>query len=89
MERDRPRDDQVVVTLVVGKAGGSKGPGREQLGIRLGDPARGLLQSLGVDIGAKPTQKVARRALDCLVIDLAGLTLARGASANASAETRG
>jgi hypothetical protein len=72
------RDDQLVVTLVVGKGGGSKGLGREQLGICLGDPARGLLQSLGVDIGAEPAQKVARRALDCLVVDLAGLDVGAG-----------
>jgi hypothetical protein len=78
VERDRPRDDQLVVTLIVGKGGGSKGLGREQLGIRLGDPARGLLESLGVDIGAKPPQKVARRALDCLVVDLAGHDVGAG-----------
>jgi hypothetical protein len=70
------RDDQLVVTLVVGKGGGSKGLGREQLGIRVGDPARRLFESPGVDIGAERAQKVARRALNCVVVDAAALGVA-------------
>ena len=85
-----PRDDQLVVALVVGKGGGSKGLGREQLGVRVGDPARRLLESLGVHIGAERAQKVASRALHRVVVDAAGLGVGRGAgSASASAETRG
>ena len=67
-----PRDDQLVVALVVGKGGRSKGPGREQLGVGVGDPARRLLESLGVHIGAERAQKVARRALHRVVVDRGG-----------------
>ena len=72
VERDRPRDDQLVVALVVGKGGGSKGR-REQLGVGVRDPARRLLESPGVNIGAERAQKVARRALHRLVVIAAGL----------------
>ena len=68
-----PRDDQLVVALVVGKGGRPKGLRREQLGVRVGDPARRLLESLGVDIGTEPAQKVASRALHRVVVDLSGL----------------
>ena len=75
MEWDRPRDDQLVVTLIVGKGGRSKGLGREQLGVGVGNSARRLLESLGVDIGPEPAQKVASRALHRVVVDLSGLGL--------------
>ena len=50
-----------------------RGYGGEQLGIRFGDPARRLLESLGVHIGTEPAQKVASRALHRVVVDLSGL----------------
>jgi hypothetical protein len=73
VERDRARDDQFVVVRVVGEGRRAKGAGREQLGIRVGDPQRGLLENVGVDIGAERAQQVASRALHCVVIDAAGV----------------
>ena len=83
------RDDQLVVALVVGKGGRPKGLRREQLGIRVGDPARRLLESLGVHVGTEPAQKVASRALHRVVVDRRASAPADGGSASASAETRG
>jgi len=78
VERNRTRDDQLVVALIVGKRGRPKGLRREQLGIRVGDPARGLLESLGVHIGTEPAQKVVSRALHRVVVDLPDLGLGTG-----------
>ena len=69
VERDRPRDDQLVVAVVVGKGGRAKRLRREQLGIRVGHPAGRLLERLGVDVGAERAEQVRRRALYRAVVD--------------------
>src|SRR5829696_578674 len=51
--------------------------GREQLGIRVADPARRLLKGRGVHIGAERAPKVARRALHCVVVNAARLGAGR------------
>jgi hypothetical protein len=44
VERNRARDDQLVVAIVIGKGGRAERLRREQLGVGVGDPARRLLQ---------------------------------------------
>jgi hypothetical protein len=77
VERDRPGDDELVVALVVRKSRGSKGLRREQLGIRVGDPAGRVLERLGVDIAAQRAQEVASRAPHCPVVNAASFGAGR------------
>jgi hypothetical protein len=56
--RERPRDDQPVVTVLVGKRRRPERLRREQLGVGLGDPARRVAQRLGVDVGAERAQQM-------------------------------
>ena len=78
VERDRPRDDQLVVAVVVGKRGRPERLRRQQLGVGVGDPARRLLERLGIDVGAERPQELAGRALHGRVVDLARRAVARG-----------
>ena len=57
VERDRPRDDQLVVAVVVGERRRPERLRRQQLGVGVGDPARRVLQRLGVDVGAERAQQ--------------------------------
>jgi hypothetical protein len=69
VERDRLRDDQVLVAVLVRKRRRPKGRRREQLGVGLGNAARGLAQAVGADVGAERAQHVADSVLQRLVVD--------------------
>ena len=71
VKRDRPRDDQLVIAVVVGKGGRLKRLRRQQLGIRVGHPARRLLKRLGVDVGAERPQQLPSGTLHGGMVDLA------------------
>ena len=77
VKRDRPRDDQLVIAVVVGEGRRLKRLRRQQLGIGVGHPARRLPQRLGVDIGAERPQQLASRTLHGGVVDLAVVVAAR------------
>jgi hypothetical protein len=66
---DRPRHDQLVVAVVVGKRRRAEGLRREQLGVGVGHPPRRLQQALGIDVGAQRPQQLARGALHGAMVD--------------------
>ena len=69
VERDRPRDDQRVVAVLVGEARRREGLRREQLRVGVGDAPRRVAQVLGLDVGAERQEEVARGAAGGGVVD--------------------
>jgi hypothetical protein len=61
VERDRARDDELVVAAVVGERRRRERRRRQQLGVGVGDPARRFAQSLLGQIGAEGAQQVGGR----------------------------
>jgi uncharacterized protein YeaO (DUF488 family) len=78
VKRDRPSDDELVVAVVVGKGGGAKCLRREQLGVGVGDPARCLLESLTIDVGAEGLEQIPGCTLDGGVVDTPAVAGALG-----------
>ena len=69
VERDRLRDDQPLVAVLVRERRRPEGRRREQLRVGLGNAARGLAQAVGADVGAERAQQVADGVLQRLVVD--------------------
>ena len=69
VERDRARDDQLVVAVLVGERRRRERLRRQQLGVGVGHPARRVPQPRGVEVGAERAEQVRRRALDGVAVD--------------------
>ena len=78
VKRDRPRDDQLVISVLVGKRRRPEWLRGEQLGVGVGHPARRLAQRLVIDVRAERPQELPSRPLDSRVIDLANRGVAWG-----------
>jgi hypothetical protein len=71
VKRDRPGDDQLVVSVAVGKRGGRDRLRGQQFGIGIGHATRRVLQTGGVRVGTERPQEVASGAPRAGKIDLA------------------
>src|SRR5215208_939687 len=75
VERDRARDHELVVPLVVREGRRAKRGRTEKLGVCVGDPARRVAKGVGAEVLSQGGEEVANRPLSGVEVDLAAAWL--------------